>query len=87
MVAGGGPVSPRESAAVKGRRYLVEGRLVVRAVDQRAGSVRAVCRGDGAIYAVGRDGGGWFCSCPARGRCAHLVALGLVVAFDRGDES
>jgi hypothetical protein len=78
-VAGGG-VSPREDAAAKGRRYLAEGRLVVRAVDEIAGTVRAACRGDGAVYALGRDRGGWFCSCPARGRCAHLVALGLVVA-------
>ena len=79
-------MSPRENAAAKGRRYLAEGRLVVRAVDERAGTARAVCRGDGAVYALGRDGGGWFCSCPARSRCAHLVALGLVVALDgRGE--
>lgn len=72
----------REAAAVKGRRYLTEGRLVVRVLDERAGTVRATCRGDGTVYAVGRDAGGWFCSCPARGRCAHLVALGLVVALE-----
>jgi uncharacterized Zn finger protein len=80
-------VSPRENAAAKGRRYLTEGRLAVRAVDERAGTVRAACRGDGTVYALGRDRGGWFCSCPTRGRCAHLVALGLVVAVETESES
>lgn len=66
----------REGVEAKGRRYLVEGRLRVTRLDER--TVAAVCRGGGAIYALGHDGEAWSCSCPARGRCAHLIALQLV---------
>jgi hypothetical protein len=76
-------VSPRENAAAKGRRYLTEGRLVVHEVDEQAGTCRASCRGGGAIYRCGRDSAGWFCTCPARATCAHLVALQSVVAVER----
>jgi hypothetical protein len=69
------------TAAEKARVYLGEGRLVVRELDEYGGTVAADCRGDGAIYHLGLDGSGWFCSCPARGRCAHLLALGSVVAL------
>ena len=73
----------RENAAQKGRRYLCEGRLVVRAFDEAAGTVRADVRGAGAVYAVRRTrDSGWRCTCPARGTCAHLTALQLVVALD-----
>ncbi len=68
----------RESVHEKGRRYVGEGRLVVEHV--AGGVVRARCRGGGAEYRLGRDARGWWCSCPARGRCAHLVALELVTA-------
>jgi hypothetical protein len=73
----------RESAALKARRYLTEGRLVVHEVDEDAGVVRASCRGNGAVYTCGRDSRGWwFCNCPARSdRCAHLEALRLVTAL------
>lgn len=72
---------PRESAAAKARRYLTEGRLVVEHV--HPGEVTASCRGDGTVWRLGwRPGTGWWCSCPARGRCAHLLAVGLVVAVD-----
>jgi uncharacterized Zn finger protein len=71
-------VSAREGAEAKGRRYLVEGRLTVSRVDREG--VRASCRGAGAVYECGWSAErGWFCSCAARGRCAHLVALMLVV--------
>lgn len=68
----------REDIEAKGRRYLVEGRLTVEAV--APAGVRARCRGGGAIYRLGYDveRGEWFCSCLARGRCSHLVALQLV---------
>lgn len=69
----------RENVAEKGRRYLTEARLVVEHVDGQ--TVRAQCRGDsGAIYELGFDHVRveWHCTCPARGRCAHLVALMLV---------
>lgn len=66
----------RESAAVKGRRYLTEGRLTVTRVD-RSG-VDAECRGAGAFYRVGYVNGVWSCACPALGTCSHLHALQLV---------
>lgn len=70
---------PRESVEVKARRYLVEGRLVVREVFRDR--IAATCRGQGQLYRQGHHPvEGWWCECPARGRCAHLVALGLVVA-------
>ena len=72
----------RENADAKGRRYLAEGRLHVRQVDEDDGVVMAECRGDGAIYALGYDERGWHCSCPAYGRCAHLRALGQVVVME-----
>jgi uncharacterized Zn finger protein len=68
----------REGAEARGRRYLTEGRLVVERVV--AGEVYARCRGSGAVYALGFDERGWWCSCPARGRCSHVVALQLVTA-------
>jgi uncharacterized Zn finger protein len=75
-------VSVRESASLKARRYVTEGRLRIRELDERGGTVKADVRGDGAIYSVGRDERGrWFCSCPACGRCAHQFAVGLVVAI------
>jgi hypothetical protein len=70
----------RESALVKARRYVGEGRLIVRSVT--AESARAECRGDGAVYQLGFDGGRWFCNCPAFGRCSHQRALGLVTSFE-----
>lgn len=70
---------PRESADTKAARYLAEGRLVVTRVDGNL--VTATCRGDGQIYVLGRDQRGWYCTCPALGRCSHLLALGRVVAL------
>ena len=75
------PPRARESAEAKGRRYLVEGRLRLRRVE--CDLVEADCRGGGAIYQLGHDRRGWWCSCPARGRCAHLVALQLVTVPGR----
>jgi hypothetical protein len=71
----------RESAAAKAVRYLTEGRLTVVAVDAvDHDHVEAVCRGSGELHDLGHDiGRGWWCSCPARGSCAHLQALQLVV--------
>jgi uncharacterized Zn finger protein len=73
----------RESAPSKGRRYLLEGRLTVSHVSRDL--VRATCRGDGHVWRLGWSRGeGWWCSCPARGRCAHLLALALVVVVEEG---
>jgi hypothetical protein len=71
----------RESADVKARRYLAEARLTVTRVVP--GEVDAIYRGDGEMYELGYRRGEWFCPCPARGRCCHLLALGLVVAPSR----
>jgi uncharacterized Zn finger protein len=70
-----------ENAEAKGRRYLLEGRLTIDRIDEK--QVRARCRGGGAEYSAGHGDVGegelaWYCSCPALGRCAHLVALQLV---------
>ena len=71
----------RESTTAKAARYLVEGRLIVSHVQR--GGVSATCRGDGTIYELGwRPASGWSCTCPARGRCSHLIALGHVTAVD-----
>lgn len=73
---------PREGHEAKGKRYLGEARLTVTKV--QGYDVGAVCRGSGAFYRLGhRPGAGWWCSCPARSRCAHLYALQLVVTVDR----
>jgi hypothetical protein len=77
-----GAARMRENADTKGARYLSEGRLRVLNVDEDDGVVMAECRGDGAIYSLGRDERGWFCGCPARGRCCHLKALGRVVVME-----
>ncbi len=66
----------RENAERKGRRYISEGRLTIERVD--VAGIRATCRGAGALYSLGYENGRWHCSCPAAGRCAHLVALMLV---------
>ncbi|MGD0713098.1 MAG: hypothetical protein ABSB24_02790 [Gaiellaceae bacterium] len=67
----------REGVEAKGRRYLAEGRLTIERIDRDR--VSASCRGGGTVYALGWTAAtGWHCSCPARGRCAHRVALELV---------
>ena len=66
----------RESVDAKARRYLAEGRVTVEYAD--AETVHATARGSDAVYLAGFSGGVWACDCPARGRCAHLVAVGLV---------
>ncbi|MDQ2983518.1 MAG: hypothetical protein M3R70_06290 [Actinomycetota bacterium] len=72
----------RENAAAKGRRYIAEGRLILRRLDEADGFCEADCRGSGAVWICGRDERGWFCNCPARGLCAHVEALRLVVALE-----
>jgi uncharacterized Zn finger protein len=68
----------RESADAKARRYLSEGRVTVVAVAVE--HVDAIVKGDAALWRVTYRRGGWHCPCPAKGRCAHLLALGLIVA-------
>lgn len=67
----------RENAQAKGRRYLVEGRLVLTEI--RPGLIRATCRGAGHVYSLGwTQGGGWRCDCAAKSACSHLHALKTV---------
>jgi uncharacterized Zn finger protein len=68
----------RESVTDKAHRYLLEGRVVVSLA--APGVVSATVRGDAEIHRVTYERGGWNCTCPARGRCAHLLAVGLVTA-------
>lgn len=71
-----------ENVEQKARRYLIEGRIVVEKRDTETGLVVATCRGGEATYHLGFDPkrGQWRCTCRAsRGRCAHLVALRLIV--------
>lgn len=70
----------REGAAAKARRYLVDGRVVVTHVT--TGRASAVVRGDGHLWRVEARGPHWSCTCPARTRCSHQLAVGLVVAVD-----
>jgi hypothetical protein len=78
-------MSGRENAETKGRRYLVEGRLLVERVDSNG--IVATCRGNGAKYRLGHNGTVWGCTCRARGICSHLTALRLVTAVTpRGNE-
>ena len=35
-----------------------------------------------AVYHLGYSRGAWWCTCPARSTCAHLLAARLVVAVD-----
>jgi uncharacterized Zn finger protein len=69
----------RESAQVKARRYLTEGRLVIQRVTPT--EVDASCRGDGAVWTLAFRRGRWRCDCPAlSAECCHLVAARLVTA-------
>jgi hypothetical protein len=45
----------RESAIEKGKRYVAEGRLIVRELHEGDGIALADCRGDGAVWSLGRD--------------------------------
>jgi hypothetical protein len=73
----------RENAAEKARRIVAEGRLVLHRVDEDDGLAVGSVRGDAEIWNVGCDETGWWCSCQARGRCSHQLAVGLVVAVGR----
>lgn len=71
----------RENAEAKGRRLLTEGRLTVERVGCGDSYVVASCRGDsGEVYDLGFDARAseWRCTCPAKSKCSHLVALQLV---------
>ncbi len=72
--------------AHEGRRYLTEGRVVLRHLI--GDDLVADVRGDGTVHEVSfSPRRGWRCTCPALGRCCHLLAVGLVVALGRPAEA
>ena len=73
-------IGSREGPQQKARRYLLEGRVMIRSVGPQG--VRAHVRGQGHLYNVAYEaGGGWSCTCLARtSRCCHVVAVQIVVA-------
>jgi uncharacterized Zn finger protein len=76
------PPRARDNVETRGRRLLLEGRVAILLVHRRR--VFASVRGDsGTSYQAGYIGNRWVCDCPARTRCAHLVALQLCVDLDR----
>ncbi len=75
---------PRESVQDKAHRYLIEGRVIVDRVAD--GAVSARVRGDGNVWRVRYRHRAWRCDCPARGRCAHLLAVGHVVNMNNRTE-
>jgi hypothetical protein len=75
---GGAVMNSKETVAAKAHRYLTEGRVIVTLATP--GCVNATVRGDADVHQVTYQRGGWNCTCPARGRCAHLLAVGLVTA-------
>lgn len=74
---------PREAKDAKARRYLLEGRVILRHVDRTL--VHAVVRGDGALYRTRWEAGAWSCSCPHQATttdCSHVAAVKRVTAVD-----
>jgi len=71
---------PRESAFLKARRLLAEGRITIRRADDRM--LTAEVRGDSArVYRAGFADGVWYCTCAHSAhstRCSHVVALHLL---------
>jgi hypothetical protein len=79
-------VTSRETVGAKAIRYLCEGHLRVDLVHEDV--IEATCRGSEAqVYDLGLEAGEWWCSCPARGECAHLLALQLVTVRPASEES
>lgn len=72
----------RETAPVKAGRLLVEGSVVVRLAGPE--QVTATVQGSTGQHEVSWGRGGWFCTCPARSTCSHLLAVELVTAPTRG---
>jgi uncharacterized Zn finger protein len=73
---------PREDALTKGKRYLTEARLQVVTIEPDL--IQATCKGSGVEWHLGWRPGGWWCNCPARTLCAHLVALQCVTIAPEG---
>jgi SWIM zinc finger len=73
----------REDVQTKARRYLAEGRVRIRILNEQSGVADAEVRGSGAVYSVEHDDKGWSCNCPAKSKnCAHVLALKLVTVLE-----
>lgn len=71
----------RENAETKARRLLVEGRVMIRRLDER-GALTDVRGDSGVLRRVIFDAFAelWSCDCPARSeKCAHVLAVAAVV--------
>jgi hypothetical protein len=79
--ARGAGAGVRENFEDKARRYLTEGRVRIRILNEESGVATAEVRGNGAVYAVDHDDKGWACDCPARTECAHVAALKCVTVL------
>jgi hypothetical protein len=79
----------RENVQAKAQRYLGEGRIVIRELDEYAGTLLADARGSGSVYGVSRDERGrWRCDCATRGpKCCHILAVKLVTALEPREEA
>lgn len=77
-------MTTRETRTAKAARYLAEGRVTVTRVSGDLAD--AVVRGDSGEHHVSHDPAGWHCTCPARGRCAHVAALALITTRRRAVE-
>lgn len=73
-------VGARENAASKAARYLISGRVQIRSVTPT--EVIADVRGGGFLWRVEYSDGWWRCTCPARSKCSHLVAVEQVVVVE-----
>ncbi len=66
----------RENAYDKGRRYLCEGRVIVRRVDETG--IEATVRGTGELYKVAWSRSAhWRCNCQSVAWCSHMYAVAL----------
>ena len=64
--------------AEKATRLLLEGRVLVTCGEH---GIEAVVQGDHGVYRLVREPDRWRCLCPARGVCAHVVAVELVAGM------
>lgn len=65
--------------AEKAARLLLEGRVLVACGEN---GIEAVVAGGHDTYRLVRESGRWRCVCPARGICAHVVAVGIVTGIE-----
>ena len=76
---------PRETAAMKARRLLVQGRVRAIEINEEDGIVVCEVRSDSSrTYSVSFDtSDGWVCDCAAYvRRCAHVQAVQLITVME-----